>query len=84
MVIGVGELDVENTIGIKVDTTNKRGRPKPLLVFTSTEFNDWSSGVLDHVEPREIEVKPYIHMLILWCLGESFAKMKSKKPGVVL
>ncbi|QIK86792.1 hypothetical protein G7061_09280 [Erysipelothrix sp. HDW6B] len=73
-VIGISELDAENTIGIKTEITNKRGRPKTLPVFTSTEFNDWESGVLDHVEPREIKVKPHIHMLILCCPGESFAK----------
>ena len=73
-VIGISELDAENTIGIKTEITNKRGRPKTLPVFTSTEFNDWESGILDRVQPREIKVKPHIHMLILCCPGESFAK----------
>lgn len=73
-IIGVSELKSSNVIGIKNEISNKRGRPKTLPVFTSVEFNDWGSRPLDFVEPTEIKVKPHIHMLILCCPGESFAK----------
>lgn len=34
-VIGISGLDAENRIGIKMEISKKRGRPKTLLVFTS-------------------------------------------------
>lgn len=40
-VIGVSELDADNTVGIIKENTNKCGRPRTLPVFTSIEFNDW-------------------------------------------
>lgn len=73
-IIGVSQLDSSNTVGVKKEITNKRGRPRVLPVFTSSRLPEGINGYLERIEPVEIKKKPHIHMMILCCPGESFGK----------